>query len=48
MGTPDYWNKDHARHRVYGKDYGIIGWKLVRAEEWKDNDKFLIFVLEKV
>jgi len=42
-----YWDKNHRRCKIFGKDYGIIPWTLLRNEEWKDNDKFLIVELQK-
>jgi len=46
-GTFDYWNKDHARHRAFGKDYGIKPWKVIRNSEWEKKSIFLIVELEK-
>lgn len=43
--TFQYWDKDHPRHKVFGRDYGIEGWKLIRNE--KTPPKFLIVELQK-
>jgi predicted SAM-dependent methyltransferase len=38
--TADYFNQDHQRGKVFGRDYGIKLWKVQRNEEW--GTKFLI------
>jgi predicted SAM-dependent methyltransferase len=45
--TPYYWAKGHKKSITFGKDYGIIPWKMKRCEEWKQNDKFLIVEMIK-
>lgn len=45
METWDYWDIDHPRGRVYGRDYGIKLWKIQRKEEW--GAKFFIVELIK-
>jgi predicted SAM-dependent methyltransferase len=46
METVDYWNLNHRRHHSFGKDYGIIGWEIIRNEEW--GEKFGIIEMKKV
>lgn len=43
--TFDYYDMDHQRGKVYGRDYGLKLWKRVRNEEW--NKRFLIVELVK-
>lgn len=33
METIDYFNKDHPRGRIFGRDYGIKLWKVQRNED---------------
>ena len=40
IGSFDYWDKDHSRHKAFGKDYGIEPWKRIRNEDYPP--KFLI------
>jgi hypothetical protein len=43
-GTFDYWNKNHARGRVFGRDYGIKLWTIISK---KERDRFLEIELQK-
>jgi predicted SAM-dependent methyltransferase len=40
--TFDYWDKNHQRGKVFGRDYGIKLWTRIRNEEWRENKRFLI------
>ena len=43
--TVDYFNKNHARGRVFGRDYGIKLWEVLKNEE--AGEKFLDIILQK-
>lgn len=43
--TFDYFDMDHQRGKIYGRDYGLKLWKRIRNEEW--NKRFLIIELQK-
>jgi predicted SAM-dependent methyltransferase len=43
--TIDYFNKDHQRGKIYGRDYNILPWEVVRNEKF--NRRFLITELRK-
>ena len=43
-----YWDGTKPRCKIFGKDYGIIPWKMIRCGEWKNNNKFLICEMEKL
>lgn len=45
METADYFNKDHARGRVFGRDYGIKLWTVLQNEDVPP--KFLEITLQK-
>lgn len=47
LDTFQYWDKDHKRHKAFGRDYGILPWKVIRNEEWSENNIFLIVELQK-
>lgn len=43
--TFQYLDMDHNRGQVYGKDYGLSLWKIIRHEEWES--RFLICEMQK-
>lgn len=47
LQTFDYWNKNHARGRTFGKSYGIISWTVIRNEIHPQQRKFLMVELQK-